>query len=188
MTFEEYLAYFEQLLQSNNLDAPYSDPEYFNYTKLNWSRLNRWLKTGQLNETIKTTLAQITTPQKWILISEPWCGDAAHIVPFINLIAKENPNIQLHIELRDAAPYRIEQYLTNGVSKSIPILVIKDVDEKDLVIWGPRPKKCQEHFLQLKETNNDMESIKIGLQQWYNKDQGQEIMNEIALALQNLQK
>ncbi len=51
------------------------------YAKLNWSRMNRWLKVGTLSDEIKETLSKVDTVQHWVVITEPWCGDAAHIAP-----------------------------------------------------------------------------------------------------------
>src|SRR5690554_666587 len=116
MDFTSYLNYFQNIIenQDGNLPELYQNPEYFEYTKLNWSRMNRWLKTGKLLDETIAKLKSITSPQNWIVITEPWCGDASHIVPFIELMAKENELISVSYELRDSAPNRIDNYLTNG--------------------------------------------------------------------------
>src|SRR5690606_18933312 len=107
MNFEEYVAYFEAVLAEPKKYPLYTDPEYLSYTKLNWSRMNRWLKRFEVNAEIKAQIAVVTEPQQWILITEPWCGDAAHSVPQILKIAALNPNIRLEIQLRDSEPYLI---------------------------------------------------------------------------------
>ncbi|NJX17534.1 thioredoxin family protein [Tamlana crocina] len=85
MTFEQYSSYFEtiKITPLEEQEKPYDNPDYLDYTKLNWSRMNRWLKTGKITEELKNTLQQIYKPQHWIVITEPWCGDAAHITPFL---------------------------------------------------------------------------------------------------------
>lgn len=184
MTFEQYSSYFKTILDTplEEQNAPYDNPEYLNYTRLNWSRMNRWLKTGKLTEEFKNALQQIFEPQQWIVITEPWCGDAAHITPFLELAGWENPMISVSYELRDTAPFRIENYLTNG-TKSIPKLIIKDDQGKDLGTWGPRPEGCQELYSRLKAENADFEKIKVELQQWYNSNKGLDIQNELSLLL-----
>lgn len=180
MDFTSYLNYFQNIIENKdgNLPELYQNPEYFEYTKLNWSRMNRWLKTGKLLDETASKIKSINTPQNWIVITEPWCGDASHIVPFIEMMAKENQLISVSYELRDTAPFRIENYLTNG-SKSIPILIIQDQNGKDLAIWGPRPQECQAIFMSEKEKGGDLESLKIALQKWYNTDKGKKIQQEI---------
>lgn len=178
MTFPEYRTLFENILQADSPQPPYDKPMYLDYTKLNWSRMNRWLKTSKLTDEMVTLIRQIGQPQYWIVITEPWCGDAAHSIPFIEMMARENPLITLSYELRDTAPCRIEQYLTNG-TKSIPKLIIRDAQGKDLATWGPRPKDCQTIYQPLVAEKAPFEKIKVELQNWYNANKGQDIQKEL---------
>lgn len=182
MNFQSYLQYFESILDNPTPPPPYNNPDYFNYLKLNWSRMNRWLKHGVLSEEIKGAVSNIKAPQSWIIITEPWCGDAAHIVPFLHMIAQKNPLISVDYELRDAAPFRINSYLTKG-GKSIPKLIIRNASGEDLATWGPRPEACQVIYDKLKAEDADFETIKIELQKWYNKDEGKELFKELAAIL-----
>lgn len=182
MNFEHYYQLHQNIVNSTPIEPPYNNPDYFNYTKLNLSRTGRWLKTGIITEENQTVIKSIKEPQNWILITEPWCGDASHIVPFVHLLASLNPRINLDIELRDAEPHRINQYLTNG-GKSIPMLIIKDENNNDVAVWGPRPKDAQDLFLKLKSEQADFETQKIQLQNWYNDNKGINIQNEITALL-----
>lgn len=179
MQYNEYLQLFENILKSEHPQAPYDDPEYFNYTKLNVSRVRRWNKTAVINEELTKTLAQIKMKQHWIIISEPWCGDASQIVPFLVKIAELSPAITYDIQLRDSEPLLIESYLTNG-AKAIPKLISRDTEGKDLFIWGPRPVAAQDLVNESKVKNIEMEQIKIDLQNWYNSDKGFQIQKEIS--------
>ncbi|WP_262248544.1 thioredoxin family protein [Parapedobacter soli] len=185
MDFKSYLTEFGRILDSEEPQPPYDNPDYLDYTKLNWSRMNRWLKKGELSDTLAEMVKGIAQPQQWIVITEPWCGDAAHSVPFIQLAAQLNPLISVDYELRDAEPFRINAYLTNG-SKSIPKLIIRDSQGTDLATWGPRPVECQKLFDQLKEENADFERQKVALQQWYNADKGQSVQAELEAILKAL--
>lgn len=178
MNFQEYLSYFEAVLSNPEKYPAYMDPEYFNYTKLNWSRTNRWLKRFELNEDLKEKIVALDEPQKWILITEPWCGDAAHSVPQIVQIAALNPLLELEIQLRDEEPFLIDQYLTNG-GKSIPKLIIRNVDGDDVFVWGPRPDALQQLFLELKDEGKTFADIKEVIQKWYNEDKGVALQKEL---------
>lgn len=182
MTFQEYLDYFEQILASPEEYDPYGNEEYLNYTKLNWSRMNRWLKRFEPSDAMKNLIASMTEPQHWIVITEPWCGDAAHSVAQLYQIVKNNPNIDFEIQLRDKDPFLIEDYLTNG-SKSIPKLIIRNDVGHDKVIWGPRPQKLQDLFIQMKEEGRSFEEIKELTQKWYNEDKGIELQKELLAQL-----
>jgi hypothetical protein len=180
-----YINKFDAILNAHIPPAPYDNLAYLEYLKLNRSRQKRWLKTGQIQEELKLLIEKIKTPQTWYVITEPWCGDAAHSVPFIKLASDLNPLINLKIVWRDTPPFMIENYLTNG-GKSVPKLVIRDENEDDLAQWGPRPIECQKIYLNLKEIDASFDEIKIALQNWYNKDKGLSIQNEMVVLLENL--
>jgi glutaredoxin-related protein len=176
MTFQTYKTYFESILNFTITAEPYNSEEYLTYTKLNYARQNRWLKKGVIqNEYIDVILA-INTPQEWIIISEPWCGDAAQIVPFIIKLASYNSLIKVNIQIRDQNS-EIDDYLTNG-KKSIPKLIVRE-NNKDIFNWGPRPIGAQEVVNSLVNQHADFHEIKEELQKWYNKDEGISIQQEI---------
>lgn len=177
MNSKTYLEQFDEILNSENKAHPYHQDSYLEYLKLNNSRVKRWMKSGEISETTSQTIKNINSKQNWVLITEHWCGDAAHSVPFIIKMAELNDNINLEIQLRDSNS-EIEQYLTNG-GKSIPILIIRDENNKDIAIWGPRPKACQNLFLELKHSNKSEIEQKSELQNWYNHNKGVDIQNEI---------
>ncbi|MFB6454020.1 thioredoxin family protein [Chitinophaga sp. Hz27] len=184
MDFNAYEAVFQEILHNPSPAAPYNNPDYLNYTKLNWSRQSRWLKTGKLNEDLATAIKNIKEEQHWIIITEPWCGDASHSVPFIQMLATLNPLIKTDYQLRDSPPHLIQQYLTNGTSKSIPKLIMRDKQGHDIAVWGPRPAECQILYDQLHKEKADFERTKIALQQWYNDDKGVSLQRELLLLIQ----
>ena len=182
MDFITYQQLFEGILTGSNPPAPYDNPAYVHYTELNWSRQQRWLKTGLLNQDLAAFVEDIDKEQIWTIITEPWCGDAAHTVPFIQRIAELNPLIKVDYQLRDSPPFLIEQYLTNG-AKSIPKLIITDTETNHLAVWGSRPAECQQLYYQMLKDNVEMDQRKIALQQWYNNDKGKSFQLELLAIL-----
>ena len=182
----EYLSSFEDILNRKLTKKPYDNEAYIEYVKLNKSRMNRWLRTGLLKGSTQQTIEEIREVQNWYIITEPWCGDAAHSVPFIYLLSELNQNIKLTLILRDSEPEWIERYLTNG-SRSIPKLIVRNNYDEDLFTWGPRPKECQLLISELKKQQISDEDIKTRAQEWYNKNKGislqEEIRNKIELHL-----
>ncbi len=182
MKFEDYL----QLFSAPISEAEQQDPHSMgHFTKLNDARIHRWLNHGIILEDTKNTLSTIRAKQHWILITEAWCGDAAHIAPFIYLMSELTDKIQLDIQLRDSGS-EIDQYLTNG-SKSIPILIIRDELGKDLAVWGPRPKACQEVYQEMKDKGVEIDELKLQLQKWYNADKGVAVQKEISGIISSIQ-
>ena len=175
---------FDQILEGDNVAYPYNTVDYINYVKMNKARIKRWRKTGKILPELEQKIKEIKHPQTWLLITEPWCGDAAHSQPFIEKLAAINPLISLVYQNRDAPDSEIDDYLTNG-SKSIPILVMRNGNGKDIATWGPRAAEAQEMVLQSKTDESiDPETKKRNLQQWYNKDKGQSIQKEILQILE----
>lgn len=178
MDFQHYLDHFQNILSDPNAPAPYNNLDYLDYAKMNWARQQRWLKTGVVNAELAETIAMLDRPQRWIVITEPWCGDASHTVPFIHKLSMINSAVSVDYQLRDAEPFLIEQYLTNG-GKSIPKLVIRDGEGKDLINWGPRPEQCQALYTRLNDEKADFGTIKLELQKWYNADKGRSFQLEL---------
>lgn len=182
MQYNEYRNLFDNILNNPQPPAPYNDALYFDYTRLNQSRMNRWEKQMELDPQLVEKLEGLEHPQHWIIITEPWCGDAAHIVPFLVRMAALSPKITYDLVLRDTPPFLIEQYLTNG-TKSIPKLIVRNAAGEDLFIWGPRPAGAQQVMEEMKAAQADFDATKIALQNWYNANKGQEVCTEIAALL-----
>ena len=184
---ENYLDQFETILGQENPQPPYDSEDYINYTKLNYSRMKRWLANMELDEELAETIKGIKGKQHWIIITEPWCGDAAHSVPFLVRLAELNPGFTYELQYRDREPSLIESYLTNG-TRGIPKLIVRNEAGEDLFTWGPRPAVAQELINSLKEKETSMEDGIMALQQWYNIDKGQSLQEEIKKELNELAK
>lgn len=83
-------------------------------------------------------------PQKLraIVITEDWCGDAMLNNPVLFRIA-EAAGIEVKCVLRDQNLQLIDQYLTNGTSRAIPIYVFIDQEGNEVGVWGPRAPEMQ---------------------------------------------
>ncbi len=182
MNFQEYSEMFDSILDAEKPTPPYDNADYFQYTKMNRSRMNRWLKQNPITAETKAILASINRKQQWVVITEPWCGDAAHIVPILYRMSQENDHIGFSLQLRDSGS-EIEQYLTNG-TRSIPILIVRDENGNDLFHWGPRPAAAKKVYEALKEKKAGFEETKIALQQVYNSDKSTGIQQEVGILLQ----
>lgn len=178
MKYEDYLKRFEGILNAAEPQPPYDEAAYFMFARLNHARMIRWYKTAQLSEELVSELQKIDAPQTWLIIAEPWCGDAAPTVPFLVRLAEQNPLIRHDIQLRDEEPFVITSYLTNG-TKSIPKMVVRDEEGNDLFNWGPRPKEAQQFADELKSSGMSHDNVKAELQVWYNKDKGTELQKEL---------
>lgn len=178
MNFKVYNQQFDAILNGEITKAPYDNNAFVNYVKLNQGRIHRWYKKGELLPELVEAINSISSPQTWVYITEPWCGDAAHAQAFIQMASDLNPMIKVEVQNRDNGS-EIDAYLTNG-GKSVPKLIVRNNEGKDLFEWGPRPKEAQELFYRIKDdASMTMDDKKIALQQWYNKDKGQSMQQEL---------
>ncbi|PAQ16741.1 thioredoxin family protein [Bacillaceae bacterium SAOS 7] len=80
---------------------------------------------------------------KAIVITEDWCGDAMMNVPIFLELAR-HAHIDVRILYRDQNLELMDQYLTNGTSRAIPIIIFFNEEDGEKVVWGPRAQAVQE--------------------------------------------
>ncbi|MFD2370238.1 thioredoxin family protein [Brevibacillus sp. GCM10020057] len=84
-----------------------------------------------------------------IVLTADWCGDAALNVPIVQRIA-EKSNIELRYLIRDENLELMDQYLTNGTARAIPIFIFIDEAGEKQAVWGPRSPQVQELITSLR--------------------------------------
>lgn len=177
-SYEQYKSLINDLLKQGKSTTEGGSEALVEYSKLNKQRMKRWDKTFQVDPEMASTIKSYDHKRTWLVISEGWCGDAAHIVPIMHKVAELNPNITLRIVLREQNEALMNDFLTNG-GKSIPKLIM--YNPKDQTVentWGPRPEGATKLYNKYKK-QDDFEALKKALQQWYNKDKGQSIAHEL---------
>ena len=119
-------------------------------------------------------------PGTWHLLalSEDWCGDAVNILPVISRLTDQLPDVDLRVLLRDENLDIMDAHLTNGTSRSIPIIVVYDGDFRERGWWGPRPTGLQKWVM---EEGMKMESGPryARVRRFYARDKGKAILAEI---------
>jgi len=172
------------LLEKGKSTGPSQSDALLNYSMLNDKRMARLDKKIKLSDTTIERLNKIKKAQTWLLITEGWCGDAAHILPVMNKMSTENENINLKVVLRDENPELMNHFLTNG-SMSIPKLVVLNTNNEVLSSWGPRPSIATKMVTDYKEKHGGLDSdFKKDLQLWYNKNKGINIQEDLLTFLE----
>ena len=146
--------------------------------------MKRWDKTVKISDGIKDAVENFNKKITWIVISESWCGDAAHIMTVIKKVAALNDNIDYKVVLRDENDALMNQFLTNG-GKSIPKLIAIDGETNEVLnTFGPRPSVATEMVQTYKQTHGQLTpEFKEDLQRWYNKDKGQSTIEDLIALL-----
>ena len=180
ISYQEYRMLVADLLAQGKSTAKNQSEDLLNYSKLNNSRMKRLDKTFEVSEKTEESIRNFSKNQIWIVLTESWCGDAAHALPVINKITESAKNINLRVLLRDENESLMNKFLTNG-NKSIPKLIMLDADTKELVdTWGPRPSEAAKMVQMHKEKYGFFDDeFKKDLQVWYNANKGLNIEEDI---------
>jgi thiol-disulfide isomerase/thioredoxin len=179
LTYKEYREKIKNLLSQGLSTGLEQSEALLDYSLLNDKRMDRLDKTLKISDETLNSLKHLNKKFKFLVIAESWCGDAAQILPILNLLAEASTKIDLKIVFRDENEDLMNQFLTNG-SKSIPKVII--VDEKNTVInsWGPRPFIATKMVQDYKEKNGALDAeFKKDLQIWYNKDKGNSTQEDL---------
>ena len=119
-------------------------------------------------------------PGAWHLLalSEDWCGDAANILPVVSRLVDELPDVRLRVLARDENLDIMDAHLTNGRSRSIPVVIAYDGDFRERGWWGPRPSELQKWVM---DEGMKMESGPryAETRRFYARDRGRAIVAEI---------
>ncbi len=180
ISYQEYKNLIIDLLVQGKSTGENQTDTLLNYSKLSKARMKRLDKTFALSEKAIELIQNSTKKYSWIVLTESWCGDAAHALPIINKIAEHSENIELRIVLRDENEALMDKFLTNG-SKSIPKLIAFDIENKDVIdSWGPRPYAAAKMVKDHKDQYGTLDAdFKKELQVWYNENKGVNIEEEI---------
>lgn len=180
MSYKEYRLLMAELVINQSTTGFNTDADFVAYTVLNEQRMKRWDKTIKVPEDAQEKIVSFKNDVTWLVLTESWCGDAAHVIPVINKVAELNPNINLRLVLRDENDALMQQFLTNG-GKSIPkLIMIDNASGEVLGTFGPRPVVAM-HLVRdfLAEHGMITEEFKEILQGWYNKDKGQHTITDL---------
>lgn len=180
LSYQDYRTLLSRLVEENATTGTNQSEALINYTALNDRRMKRWDKTVKISDEDIDAIKNATVNQTWVVLTESWCGDAAHVIPVLHKIAELNSGIQLRLVLRDENELLMNEFLTNG-GKSIPKLIMVDNNTETVVnTYGPRPSEATKMVNNFKAEHGILTAeFKEDLQRWYNKDKGQNVINDL---------
>ena len=179
--YNTYIAEVARLTEEGLSTSPEQTESNTKFTKLNNARMNRWDKKLMIPEEVEEKFRNYRGKVTWLVITESWCGDAAHALPVMNKLANLSDGIDLKIVYRDTHPDLMDEFLTNG-TRSIPKLIALD-EENDEIIgeWGSRPSEATKMVEDFKAEHGALTpEFKQQLQVWYNKDKGRNIIEDLS--------
>jgi len=160
LTYADYRAQWREQKDQSAEGLDPDERKTLHYLNYNWERQahvhDNYTPSDDLQEAANT----IEAPQLWMVLTEPWCGDSAFLLPVIAEAAQLTDNVTLRILLRDDNLDVMDQYLTDG-SRSIPKMAAFSDDGEELFTWGPRPEGASQKFAALRaEYDDKMEMVK----------------------------
>ena len=127
------------------------------------------------------------TGKRWhlLVISEDWCGDSVNIVPWIDALASASPGTEMRIIGRDDNLDLMDLHLTDGRSRSIPVVLLLDAGFVERAWWGPRSAPVQEWFgsPEAQALSKDERYKELRLR--YARDRGRSIMEELTSMIES---
>ena len=175
ISYDEYLKNFEAEI------AMGEESNFAQYLPQNWSRQSRLDRKLKLSSDLIAAIEQLQEPINSLVITAQWCGDDSQINPIINKVAEaSNGKINLKFTYRDENEELIDAHLTDGRSRSIPILIQLDKDNSVLNTYGPRPEEAQNL---VKSLLGKGEAYNIPLHTWYAKDKQRSIQEDLSQLL-----
>lgn len=184
ISYQEYRLLIEKLVEEKSTTGIEKTQENITFTLLNNQRMKRWDKTIKATDAVKEKIQVFNQSTTWLVITESWCGDAAHVLPVINTVATLNKNIALRIVLRDENAELMDAFLTDG-ARSIPKLIMIDNATGEVIqTYGPRPSTATKMVNAYKAKHGKLTpEFKEELQHWYNKNKGQDIIADLVSLL-----
>ena len=179
-SYKDYRGQVATHVENGTSSGPDKSEALSNYTLLNNSRMKRLDKTIKIEEAVLEKFQQYHKNVTWLVITESWCGDAAHTLPVMNKLVGQAKNLDLKILYRDENEELMNRFLTNG-TMSIPKLIVFDNETKEVINdWGPAPLIIMNKTKHFKATHATLTTeFKKEIQIWYNQNKGKCIAGDL---------
>jgi hypothetical protein len=113
--------------------------QYLTQMGTNKDKFVEFLQTIKIAPEDKQALEKYGKKLNVLVITEDWCGDALYNVPVLAKMVEGNPNIEMRIFLRDKNKELMDQYLNQGMYRSIPVFAFFDENMKEVARFIERP-------------------------------------------------
>jgi hypothetical protein len=181
-SYQEYRDMIDERMEQGKTTGDNHSEAMLHYTKMNIHRMQRQDKRVKLTEDVKAALDDVDHKIIWLVLTEAWCGDAAQSLSAIQKMADYSENIMARYILRDENPDIMDQFLTNGKSRSVPKLICLDAQSLEVLgSWGPRPANAQKLYDEWRSVEGvAYQDVAEKLHKWYAKDRTESIQTEFA--------
>lgn len=119
-----------------------------------------------------------------LVLSADWCADAVSSLPWVEALAAATPNVAMRILDRDANLDLMDAHLTNGRSRSIPVVILYDAHGVERGWWGPRPSVLQAWVMSPEAQAMPAPERFAEQRRWYVADGGRSTLEELTALIE----
>ena len=113
--------------------------QYLAQMGTNKDKFVEFLDTVKIDPADKGALDKYGKKLNVLVITEDWCGDALYNVPVLAKMVEGNPNVEMRIFLRDKNKELMDQYMNQGLYRSIPVFAFFDENMNEVARFLERP-------------------------------------------------
>ena len=118
--------------------------QYLDQMGTNKDTFVKFLSEIRIRPEDREALSKLGKKLKLMVITEDWCGDALYNVPVLAKLVEGLPNVEMRVFLRDKSPDLMDQYLNQGMYRSIPVFAFFDENMNEVARLVERPAKITE--------------------------------------------
>ncbi len=148
--------------------------QYLDQMGTNKEKLVQFLQEIKIRPEDREALEKLGEKKLNILvITEDWCGDALYNFPVLTKLVEDLPNVEMRIFLRDQNADLMDQYLNQGIYRSIPVFAFFDEKMNEIARFIERPPKVTEVIEQ------KMLEVRRGLRAEHLEEWRQAVVHEV---------
>jgi hypothetical protein len=151
--------------------------QYLEQMGTNKDRFVELLGEIKVRDEDKQALARLGTKLRVLVITEDWCGDALYNLPVLVKLVEDNPSVELRIFLRDKNPDLMDQFLNQGLYRSLPVFAFFDEHMNEVARFIERPP------VQTEEIEKKMLEVRRALRGERHRDWRQGVVDHIKTLL-----
>jgi hypothetical protein len=123
-------------------DAAMTAGEYIAQMTQNRELFERRIASTEITDAERDAFA--TTPLRFLILTEDFCGDSAQFIPPVIRLAQELDNVDVRLLLRDQHRELASGYVRKDGYQAIPVLIALDDDGAELGYLVERPARVND--------------------------------------------
>jgi hypothetical protein len=120
--------------------------EYLDQMGTNKETFLKFFEEVKIRPEDRAALDRLGRKLRCLVITEDWCGDALYNFPVLAKLVVGSPGIEMRVFLRDKNPDLVDQYLNQGLYRSIPVFAFFDEQMNEVARFIERPPRMTEQL------------------------------------------